>query len=286
MISPNRRALALTAALLAGCAEPAPPPPGFPAPPSAPAPVDPRSLLQLPFSTSRGLVPTGVPVVLISRQAIVVQGDEASTIPLPPDPSRGADAAYKRAGPHDYYLVPLAAALERSPLRGAGALAIGADAAVPYRVLAEVLYTAGLSGMATLHLLVRTAAGPGAIQTQAPKIVGARPRSDVPALNLAVVLVRDGISVKTSGGNIAPGCSSVGLGLTFPRGPGGLDLAGLQACAAAARNSDPRFAAETLATLVANPDITFGELVAVMDALRTEPSGRPGFPDIAFGILR
>jgi hypothetical protein len=92
--------------------------------------------------------------------------------------------------------------------------------------------------------------------------------------------------LKTASGNIAPGCATLGAGLTLPRGPGGLDLAGLQACAAAAKNSDPRFAAEALATLVANPDIPFGELVAVMDALRTEPSGQPGFPDIAFGILR
>lgn len=283
-----RHAFLLGMGLLTACADPAPPP-ALPQPPPfapAPPPVDPRATLQLPFSTARGPVPPGVPVALISRQAIVLQGDDASLIPVPPDPSRGVDAAYKRSGPNDLYLVPLAAALARSPLRGAGAIAIGADASVPYRLLIEVLFTAGQSEIGTFHLLVQTAAGPGAITTHAPRVGGSWGQPATPALNLSVIVVRDGMAVKTSGGNIAPGCAAVGPGLAFPRGPAGLDLAGLQACATAARQSDPRFDGDHQATLTANPDIAVGEVVAVMDALRTEPSGRALFPEIAFGVPR
>lgn len=292
MMLPVRCTALVCAAFLAACAEPAPPPAMPPPPPFAPLspapppPVDTGPVIQLPFSTSRGPLPAGVPLVLISRQSIAVQGDPGSLIPVPPDPSRGADAAYKRSGPNDLYIVPLAAALARSPLRAAGAVAIGADAAVPYRVLVEVLFTAGQSEIGTFHLLVRTAAGVGAITTHAPRMGDERRRYDVPSLNLSVIVVRDGMSVKTSFGNIATGCAGIGSGLAFPRGPAGLDLAGLQACATALRQRDPRFAGEQQATLTANPDVPLGEIVSVMDALRTEPSGRAAFPDIVFAVPR
>jgi hypothetical protein len=253
-----------------------------------PAP-DPLSTITLPFSTTTSPVPVGMPRVLISRQAIALAGDSSSLVPLPP-PDRwanGVDAAYKRGGPDGLYLVPLAAALTRAG-RGDGApLAVGVDASVPYRVLIEVLFTARQSGYERYHLLARTAAGFGAVIVTPPTMSGRRLEAPItPSLNLAVLVVSAGIALKASGGNIAPGCAGVGPGITLPRGPGGLDLAGLRACAAAARQSDPRFAQETQAIVIPNPDTPFSEIVAVMDALRVEPSGREGFPDIHFGIAR
>src|SRR5581483_2742791 len=128
--------------------------------------------------------------------------------------------------------------------------------------------------------------GFGAIVTTPPRIRDLLGRPGVRALNLAVVVAPGGLSVKTSSGNVAPGCAGPGPGVTLPRGPGGLDLAGLRACAAFLRAQDPQFAEETQAGLRAEPDVPFGEVVAVMDALRVEPSGREGFPDIHFGVTR
>ena len=283
-------------ALLAGCADPAAPPPAIgpaapsppPAPPAASAlsPVDLRWQIQLPFSTTRAPVPPTLPTVLISRRAIVVRGDDASLIPLPPDQAAsGADAAYKRNGRNDLYLVPLAAALARAARDATGALAIGADAGVPYRVLLGVLFTASQSQYPTFHFLTRTSTGFGSIETHVPKIRGsALVGPAMPTLNLTLLMTAGGLSVKAAGESIAPGCAGIGPGLTFPRGPGGVDLTALSACAASLRQKGPSFASETQAVVVPSSDVPFGEIVAVMDALRVEPSGRVGFPDIAFGV--
>lgn len=212
----------------------------------------------------------------------MLQGDQASFVPLPVGRAMaGVDATYKRHGPNDLFIVPLAEAFARAPRKSAAA-AIGADGSTPYRVLMEVLFTAAQAHVATFQLLTRTADGFGAIELRIPRREDAPP-ADAPSLGLYVVLTRNGLNVKTSTGNMAPGCFSPGPGVTIPRGPG--DLSALTACAASLRRADPRFAEETRATLTASPDTPFSELVAVMDALRTEPSGATGFPDVAFGIM-
>jgi biopolymer transport protein ExbD len=226
--------------------------------------------------------------VVVSRQAIALEGDPSSTIALPP-PDRwaeGVDASYKRSGPNDLSLVPLAAALKPARAGEHKALAVAFDASIPYRIVVEVLFTAGQSGYDSYYLLARTAAGFGAIVIRPPRI-GRLPQPPPPALNLAVFIVSDGIAVKTSSGNVGPGCTgALGPGLAVPRGAWGHDFAGLRACAASVRAQSPAFATETQATLTANPNVPFGEIVAAMDALREEPSGRAGFPDIHFGVAR
>jgi biopolymer transport protein ExbD len=228
----------------------------------------------------------GIPRVLVSRQSIMLEGDASSTIALPP-PERwalGVDGSYKGTGPNDLYLVPLAAALERIRQAKGAPLAVAFDASIPYRIVVEVLFTAGQADYGQYHLVTRTAAGLGAILTVPPRVGSARP--SVRTLNLAVFVTSLGMAVKTSGGNVAPGCAGAGPGIALPRSPTGLDLAGLSACAALVRAQDSSFATETTAVVVANPGVPFGEVVAVMDALRVEPSGRVGFPDIRFGVAR
>jgi biopolymer transport protein ExbD len=244
-------------------------------------------MVELPLSTTTSPVPSGMPRVVVSKQAIVLEGDLSSLVALPP-PDRwanGVDAQYKRNGPNDLFLVPLGAALARARQGAAAPIAIGFDASIPYRIVVEVLFTAGQSEYAKYHLLTRTAAGFGAIVSEPPKVQDVRLVQPV-ALNLAVFVVPGGLVVKGAGGSMAPGCKDVGPGITLPRGAGGHDLAGLRACAASLRALDPRFAAETQATITANPDVPFGEIVAVMDALRVDPSGQVGFPDVHFGVAR
>ena len=56
------------------------------------------------------------------------------------------------------------------------------------------------------------------VDTKPPAIGGGKVRSDVAskALNLSAIITSQGISLKTSGGNIAPGCTGVGSGITVP----------------------------------------------------------------------
>jgi hypothetical protein len=111
--------------------------------------------------------PTPEPViVVISTTQILVGDDPTPVVRLPPRDrlvASGLDAKYKRGDPNGLLVVPLAAALdrERAARPHAGdALPIEAivvaDAAMPYRLLAEVLFTLGQSGFGNYHLMVRS----------------------------------------------------------------------------------------------------------------------------------
>src|SRR3954466_12418659 len=57
------------------------------------------------------------------------------------------------------------------------------------------------------------------IDTTPPAIGGGKVRSDVSskALNLAAFITTQGVSLKTSGGNIATGCNDTGSGVAVPK---------------------------------------------------------------------
>lgn len=106
----------------------------------------------------------GLPVV-ISKSQIVVE--DRPVVPVPAKPATGGiEAKYKRSGPSDLYIVPLANALtswrERDkqvraatgkPIETSEAIVI-ADADTPYRVLIEVLFTLGESEFGKFHMMV------------------------------------------------------------------------------------------------------------------------------------
>lgn len=108
-------------------------------------------------------------VVVISKSQILV-GDDPNPIVLLPSREQlaqsGVDAKYKRSGPNDLYIVPLANALSHAretdkAVRTAKGLdasssegVIVADATTPYRLLIEVLFTLGQSEFGKYHLMV------------------------------------------------------------------------------------------------------------------------------------
>ena len=110
-------------------------------------------------------------VILISKSQILV-GDDPNPIVLLPSPEQlaqsGVDTKYKRSGPNDMYIVPLANALAHAretdkAIRQAKGLdaasseaVIVADSTTPYRLLLEVLFTAGQSEFGKYHLMVRS----------------------------------------------------------------------------------------------------------------------------------
>jgi biopolymer transport protein TolR len=127
------------------------------------------------------------------------------------------------------------------------------------------------------------------IESNPPSLGGAGVRSAVPqdTLNLSVVVVRDGVSLKASGGNIAPGCIGPGPGLTVPKVGGRYDVAGIKSCAAKLKGSNPAFADEDQVSISASPDIEYEIIIQVMDALRTMPDGQGElFGNVNFQVAR
>ena len=108
-------------------------------------------------------------VVIISKTQILV-GENPEPIVLLPSREQlaqsGVDAKYKRTGPNDLYIVPLANALSSAretdkKVRAAKGLdtasseaIIVADATTPYRLFIEVLFTLGQSEYGKYHLMV------------------------------------------------------------------------------------------------------------------------------------
>jgi biopolymer transport protein ExbD len=108
-------------------------------------------------------------VVIVSKTQILV-GENPEPIVLLPSRDQlaqsGVDARYKRSGPNDLYIVPLANALSSARetdkrVRAAKGLdtstsegIIVADATTPYRLLIEVLFTLGQSEFGKYHLMV------------------------------------------------------------------------------------------------------------------------------------
>jgi biopolymer transport protein ExbD len=111
--------------------------------------------------------------VLISKTQILVGEDTHPVVLLPGRDSlaqSGIDAKYKRNGPNDLYIVPLANALQAArqtdklikQAKGIDASSseaiVVADNTTPYRLLIEVLFTLGQSEYAKYHLMVLTGA--------------------------------------------------------------------------------------------------------------------------------
>lgn len=126
------------------------------------------------------------------------------------------------------------------------------------------------------------------IDTEPPSIGGGKVRSEIEskALNLSAFITTQGISLKTSGGNIAPGCESAGAGITIPILPNNqYDYKSLTACAKRLKNSNADYKEEDQVTLVANPGTEFQIVVDVMDALRRDGEEML-FPKVHFGAAR
>jgi biopolymer transport protein ExbD len=110
--------------------------------------------------------------VLISKSTIVV--DDNIVAQVPADATHGVEGKYKRTGPTDLYIVPLANALQSWRERdrqvriatgkdpSSSEAIVIADSNTPYRLLTEVLFTLGQSEFAKFHLMVMQSGGSAA----------------------------------------------------------------------------------------------------------------------------
>jgi biopolymer transport protein TolR len=130
------------------------------------------------------------------------------------------------------------------------------------------------------------------LDTQPPSIGGKGVKESIKseALNLAIVIVDDGVSFKTSFGQIAPGCSGVGKGITVPtigNTKFEYDLPEIKRCAREMKKAGggERFADETQVTVTASRNIEYRHLIAVLDALRGDAEGEL-FPEFHLGVTK
>ena len=120
--------------------------------------------LQIPTSILTSEASQEGVAVLITKSHVVV--DDNVVCPVPGDPTHGIEGKYKRSGPNDLYVVPLANALQSWRERDRQVrLATGkdpshseaiviADGNTPYRLLVEVLFTLGQTEFSKFHLMV------------------------------------------------------------------------------------------------------------------------------------
>ena len=125
------------------------------------------------------------------------------------------------------------------------------------------------------------------IDTTPPSIGGGKVRTELAsrALNLSVFVTSQGVSLKTSGGNIATGCQDVGSGITVPKKGESYDFPGITACAKRLKNARDEFKSETQVTITANPGIDYKTIIDVMDSLRSDGQDEL-FPEVHFGVAR
>ena len=165
----------------------------------------------------------------------------------------------------------LSAAPELSPDEEGGELNVVPYLDVVMNILIFVLATIAVTFTAS-------------IDTTAPSAIGRGPADA--GLNLTVLVVNDGFSLKTAAGNIATGCSAPGPGVTIPKRDGAYDYGALTACVAKLKHAAPEFERETQAFVSANPATEYQTVIRVIDALRSTPSGELLFSDIGFRVPR
>jgi biopolymer transport protein ExbD len=115
---------------------------------------------------------------------------------------------------------------------------------------------------------------------------GVRAEHKKEVLNLSVLITSEGHAIKTSSGNVAPGCKGAGPGIAIPKRGGQYDFESLNQCAGTLKKASPEFGEETQVFVSANPGIQYQILVSTIDQLRATPQGDALFPDVNFQVAR
>lgn len=199
---------------------------------------------------------------------------------LPADQTHGVAGAFKRSGPTDLYVTPVATSLASlAQTRPPQMLVIEVVPSTPYRLLVEILFTAGQSEWRGFDL--RMKGQPMRHVITYPPRASLHSESPPARLGLTVLVVNDGMSVKGSGGNLATGCEQVGPGLAIPKREGAYDFMELTRCLGKLKATFPK---EHSAIVSANPDVAFESILATVEAVRG--AHLELFEDVAWGVAR
>jgi hypothetical protein len=216
-------------------------------------------------------------VVVLSARELRIRDRLVAKVPPREAWAQGFPAELKRRGPNDLYLMPLARELETAS--GVERASVEVAPEIPYRMLMEVLFTLGQHGVSEYELRIE----PGRSLRVTP------PSTTTPTqerLHLVAMIVTDGIALKTSAGNIAPGCEQLDRGIAVPRQSDRThDLSELRRCARELKNANPNYAHETDVVITANPPTPIAEVADVALALARDEQGTL-FDDVHFGVSR
>jgi serine/threonine protein kinase len=222
--------------------------------------------LVLPQSTSaeEPVDTTGFAVALAPKQ--VLAGDPPKYLfSLGDDRRTGAPAQVKRLGVTDFFLTPLAAALSSSPARR---MLIMADASTPYRLLSEVLFTAGQTGINRWDFAVARDGHPRSFSVYPP-----RGGTDGKGPQMKIVVLRDWFEAY-GGIQADAGVTWKALGARCDHDSPVVtpmhDIAQLEECLATVQ----RKLGKTVPLVSAPPDVSFGRMLVAIDRIRA------GFGDV------
>lgn len=222
----------------------------------------------LASSSAEAPLPNGVKV-FVGRNGLSLNPAGPPLLKTASDPTKG----YPEEGKKNVLtLGPLADALPS----GSRAAIVFVDRATTYRMLVEVLFTLGQNGLGEMTLVVRNGAREVGIPLTLPKVG----KHGLEGPQLSILLVNGGFSVKTSLGNLAPGCKTIGAGVAVPEVEGKPDLPGLRACVGGVKSLDAGAPWTDVGTFVASADRTFQDLVDMLDAVR------PELPNVMLGVPR
>lgn len=157
-------------------------------------------------------------------------------------------------------------------------LGLEVHAAIPFRTLAEVIYSAGQAERSDLELLVRQRGQLRALQTSLPTFRSLAGSGSVgedsweeESLNLSVTITAEGTIVAGSGGKLGPGCETVASGrvisVPWTSEP---DWTALSACL---RKVKTQFPDEASVIVSADPDTPVAQLAQAIAAAAEDHDG-------------
>ncbi len=245
-------------------------------------------------------------ILVISTSAMLVgdEGEPVLKMPSRAEQIRSGIATQSEGGkPGSLLIEPLSQRLQRivelerkrrlASWRTAGdstgEAVVIADEATPYRVLLEVLYTLGQSGIGRYHLMAMKGTEEQAAEKKEPApldLPSATPPFEAlrspRALALTVLIGEAGIAIKTRAGAIASGCRELGPSVTIPKQQTHHDFNALATCLGRIKREFPK---ETGVVISAAYDTPYWLVLQVMDELRGL-RGQTLFPNAQFGFAR
>jgi biopolymer transport protein TolR len=106
------------------------------------------------------------------------------------------------------------------------------------------------------------------------------------ALNLTILIVNEGFSIKAAGGNVSTGCEGLGTGIAIPKRNGDYDYDSLTDCATKLKHSNDKFKDENQVFITANPGTEYQIVINVIDAVRRSRTGEILFDNVNFKVSK